>query len=339
MQATNNTQERQAHPIFNNKFEIIKSLGEGNTSKVYLGRAIGTEDYAAIKILKEEFLRRDNDSILSVHNEITILKNLEHAGIIRMFEYGDAGQVVKPSGRVIDNLVFIVMEFVQGGLLFDLCQTMGAMGEDAGRFFLHQMLDSVDYMHQRRVVHRDLKLENILIDDNLNLKLADFGFACYKNIDNLKSYRGTMTYMAPEIKEGKHYKGTNVDMFSIGVILFIIVQGIFPFKEARKEEYFYNLLLQGKTDTYFQKVNGTGLSDEFKDLILSLFSYNGDERPNIEAIRAHPWMQSATFNFEATRTQLLQTLAQKQQAQAQAAATESMSKPVRVSRKSTQPMV
>jgi serine/threonine protein kinase len=308
-------QATSSHPVFNGKYEILKSLGEGNTSKVYLGKLIGSEEYAAIKILKEEFLRRDQDSILSVHNEITILKNLQHHGIIQMSEYGDAGQVVKPSGRVIDNLVYIVMEFIQGGLLFDLCQSMGAMGEDAGRFFLHQMLDSVEFMHSRRVVHRDLKLENILVDDNLNLKLADFGFACYKNIDALKSYRGTMTYMAPEIKEGKTYKGKNVDMFSIGVILFIIVQGIFPFKEARKEEYFYNLILQGKIDTYFTKVNGTGLSDDFKDLILRLFSYEGDSRPSIEEIRAHPWMQSATFDFEATRCQLLETLATKQQAQ------------------------
>jgi serine/threonine protein kinase len=104
------------------------------------------------------------------------------------------------------------------------------------------MLDSIDYMHQRRVVHRDLKLENILVDDHLNLKVVDFGFASYKSIDALKSYRGTMTYMAPEIKEGKKYNGQKVDLFSFGVILFIIVHGIFPFKEARMEEYFYNLL-------------------------------------------------------------------------------------------------
>jgi len=177
----------------------------------------------AIKILKEEFLRRDEDSILSVQNEITILKNLNHIGIIRMIDFGDAGQVVKPSGRVINNLVFIVMEYVAGGLLFDLCQTMGAMGEDAGRFFMSQLVASLDYMHNLRCVHRDLKLENILVDDMLNLKIADFGFACYKSIDQLKSYRGTMTYMAPEIKEGKTYDGTQVDLFSVGVIIFIIV--------------------------------------------------------------------------------------------------------------------
>jgi serine/threonine protein kinase len=125
-------------------------------------------------------------------------------------------------------------------------------------------------------------------------------------------------------------------MFSIGVILFIIVQGIFPFKEARKEEYFYNLLLTGKVDTYFTKVNGTGLSEDFKDLILKFFSYNPQERPTIEQIRAHPWTQSQSFNYEATRSQMLETLAQKQ-ANQQSAAEQPMTKPVKVKR--TAPMV
>ena len=173
------------------------------------------------------------------------MKNLHHPNLIALQSFGDSGVVKKPSGRIIENLVYVQMEFVSGGLLFDLCQMMGAMGEDIGRFFALQMLDAVDYIHQRRVAHRDLKLENILLDSQLNLKIADFGFATYKTIENLKSYRGTLTYMAPEIKEGKEYQGELVDMFSLGVIIFIIVHGIFPFKEARKEEYFYNLLMTG----------------------------------------------------------------------------------------------
>lgn len=140
-----------------------------------------------------------------------------------MLSFGDQGTVLKPSGRMINNLGFIVMEYVEGGLLFDFCQTMAGMGEDAGRFMMLQLLDALEYMHNLRCVHRDLKLENILIDDNLNLKIADFGFACYKTIDKLSSYRGTMTYMAPEIKQGKTYDGTQIDLFSLGVIIFIVV--------------------------------------------------------------------------------------------------------------------
>jgi len=130
---------------------------------------------------------------------------------------------LKPSGRKIENLVYILLEYVSGGLLFDLCQTMGGMGEEYGRFFLSQMIEVIGYMQGKGVVHRDLKLENILVDEMMNLKVADFGFATYKKITKLQSYRGTMTYMAPEIKEGKVYDGKQIDMFSIGVILFIII--------------------------------------------------------------------------------------------------------------------
>jgi len=175
------------------------------------------------------------------------------------------------------------------------------------------MLDVLQYMHGKGVVHRDLKLENILVDDNMDLKVADFGFATFRKIHDLKSYRGTMTYMAPEIKEGKKYDGEKIDMFSTGVILFIIVQGIFPFKEAKKDEFFYNLILKGDMETYWNKTGGQKLSKEFKDLIIKMFSYDGSKRPSIDEIRAHPWMQ-APFNMKQIRSDLLGELSEKRSA-------------------------
>ena len=106
----------------------------------------------------------------------------------------------------------------------------------------------------------------------------------------------------------------------MAVILFIIVQGIFPFKEARKEEYFYGLILSGRLETYFQKVNGNNLSEPFKDLILRLFSYDGDQRPTTQQIREHPWMNDASYSENATREELINELQGKQMANSQAAA-------------------
>jgi serine/threonine protein kinase len=113
--------------------------------------------------------------------------------------------------------------------------------------------------------------------------------------------------MAPEIKEGKVYDGKQIDMFSVGVILFIIIQGIFPFKEAKKDEYFYNLILNNKLDTYWSKVGGNSLSPEFKDLILKMFSYDGDKRPTVDEIRAHPWMNKGC-DIKGIRSDLIERL-------------------------------
>lgn len=213
----------------------MKSLGNGNTAKVYLARHIfDPTKKIAIKILRDEFLKGNNNTNTKlVEQEIQILSALHHKNIVKLIDYGSDGQIVKCSGRVLSNLVYITLEYVEGGLMFDLCKQGGAMGEDVGRFFLRQLVSSMKYMHQRGVVHRDMKIENILYDEQMNLKVADFGFSTYKNVKKLKSYRGTMTYMAPEIKLGKQYDGRSTDIFSVGVILFIIVQGLFPFREAK----------------------------------------------------------------------------------------------------------
>ena len=152
--------------------------------------------------------------------------------------------------------MYILLEYVPGGLFFDVCQAAGDMGEEGGRYFMDQLADVLSYLSEKKVAHRDLKLENILVDENLNLKVADFGFATYKKISKLQSYRGTKTYMAPEIKEGKVYDGRKADMFSAGVILFIMVQGIFPFSEAKPEEYYYKLIVEGKHEKYWEKTGG-----------------------------------------------------------------------------------
>merc|ERR1712195_430665 len=167
-------QTKLKHPVFNNEYEILSSLGEGNTSKVYLARSLkDPKKQVALKLLREEFLQRDTDSIKAVEQEIQILQGLKHDYIVNIEGWGSDGKVIKPSGREINNLVYILLEYIPG----------------------------------KGVVHRDLKLENILVDDAMNLKVADFGFATFRKVHNLKSYRGTMTYMAPEIKEGKTYDG------------------------------------------------------------------------------------------------------------------------------------
>ena len=127
--------------------------------------------------------------------------------------------------------------------------------------------------------------------------------------------------MAPEIKEGKTYNGKEIDIFSTGVILFIIVLGIFPFKEAKKSEYFYNLLLQGDHQKYWKKTGGESLSDEFKDLILKLFSYSGNKRPTIEELKNHPWMQQP-YDIKQTKETLLGKLHEKRSAKTSAGSEE-----------------
>jgi serine/threonine protein kinase len=129
--------QAQKYPIFNGEYEILESLGEGTTSKVFKVRNIKEpKKQFALKLLREEFLKREENAIQAVENEIRILEALKHPNIIGINSYGSNGKVQKPSGRKIENLVYILLEYVAGGLLFDVCQTLGGMKEEGGRYFL-----------------------------------------------------------------------------------------------------------------------------------------------------------------------------------------------------------
>ena len=197
--------------------------------------------------------------------------------------------MLKPSGAVVGNIAYIVMELIRGQILFDLVATINeheGLGEAAGRFFMTQFLETIEYMHNQGIVHRDLKAENIMIDDQMNIKILDFGFASYQNNDELTSYLGTPAYMAPEIRKGLEYKGSEVDIFALGVVMFIVVRGLFPFTEARENNYWWKLLKSGQIETYFSKIDKDNkLSPQFRDLIISMIAEEGSNRPTIAEIK------------------------------------------------------
>lgn len=234
-----------------------------------------------------------------IENEITILNGLRHANINKLLGYGSAGKIQKISGREVNGLIYMLLEYTPK-MFYDICDQHGPMGENAGRMFMKQILDAMKYLQRKGVAHRDLKLENILVDQGLNLKIADFGLAAYKHIETLNEYRGTKTYMAPEIRELKIYNGKKADIFSVGVILWIIINGNFPFVAAKDDDYYYRLIIENKLDEYWTAVNGKHLSDEFKEIFLRMVSKDPEQRPSVDELMECAWMKRS-FNVELTK--------------------------------------
>lgn len=203
------------------------------------------------------------------------------------------------------SYVYLTTEYLGQNYInfYDLIKnsTGQGFGEDAGRFFLLQMLDALDYIHNKAgVVHRDLKLENILIDDNVTFKLIDFGLSDSGNLRQLTGAVGSPSYVAPEVLEQNNYDGCKVDIFSMGVLLFIMVQGQFPHGTKILKDKYYDMIKNRRYQAYFQAVDSTELSDQFKDLIVRLLDYVPSKRPSISQIRAHPFLRDANYNNEET---------------------------------------
>lgn len=160
-------------------------------------------------------------------------------------------------------------------------------------------------MHEKDIVHLDIKLENILVDENFNVKLADFGFATDVNIENLTLFRGSTAYMAPEIWGTESYDGRKADIFSMGVVIFTMVVGYQPFDIAKPKDKDFKLFLDGNLDQFWEQMNEVNnLSVEFKDLLSSMLDPCPNRRPSILQIKNHPWMKRQ-HNHEAIRDMLL----------------------------------
>ncbi|EMR09664.1 hypothetical protein PNEG_01854 [Pneumocystis murina B123] len=251
-------------------YAILKTLGEGSFGKVKLAVHSITGHKVALKIIsRKSLLNLDMSS--RVDREISYLKLLRHPHIIKLYEV-----IATPTD------IIMVIEYA-GGELFDYIVSRGKMSEDEARRFFQQIITAVEYCHRHKIVHRDLKPENLLLDDFLNVKIADFGLSNLMTDGNfLKTSCGSPNYAAPEVISGKLYAGPEVDVWSCGVILYVMLVGRLPFDD----EFI---------PTLFKKINGgiytipSFLSSDAKELLSQMLVVDPIQRITLQEIRESKW--------------------------------------------------
>ncbi|KAK8502536.1 hypothetical protein V6N13_095599 [Hibiscus sabdariffa] len=206
------------------KYEVGRTIGEGTFAKVKFARNSETGEPVALKILDKEKVLKHKMSE-QIKREIATMKLIQHPNVVRLHEV--MGSKTK---------IFIVLEFVTGGELFDKIVNHGRMMENEARRYFQQLINAVDYCHSRGVYHRDLKPENLLLDAYGNLKVSDFGLSAVSQQvrdDGLfHTTCGTPNYVAPEVLNDRGYDGATADLWSCGVILFVLLAGYLPFDDS-----------------------------------------------------------------------------------------------------------
>lgn len=238
-----------------------------------LATHVVTGHKVAVKILNKAKIKQLGMEE-KVQREINILHLCTHPHIIRLYEVVDT-----PTD------IFLVIEYVSGGELFDYIVSKGRLSADEARNFFHQIISGVEYCHFQKIVHRDLKPENLLLDANLNIKIADFGLSnLMRDGDFLRTSCGSPNYAAPEVISGHLYAGPEVDVWSCGVILYALLCGSLPFDD----ESIPNLFKKIKSGMYSLP---THLSQLAKNLIPRMLEVDPMKRITIPEIRLHPWFQ------------------------------------------------
>ncbi|KAI1081450.1 Pkinase-domain-containing protein [Whalleya microplaca] len=251
-------------------YNVIRTLGEGSFGKVKLAVHRSTGQKVALKIIARKKLI-SRDMVGRVEREIEYLQLLRHPHIIKLYT------VIKTSAEII-----MVLEYA-GGELFDYIVKHGRLPEDQARRFFQQMICAVEYCHRHKVVHRDLKPENLLLDENLNVKIADFGLSNIMTDGNfLKTSCGSPNYAAPEVISGKLYAGPEVDVWSCGVILYVLLVGRLPFDDDHIPSLFSKIQRGVFTVPHWVPADAASL-------IRKMLQTNPVQRIVIEDIRQEPW--------------------------------------------------
>lgn len=282
-------------------YKIIKDLGAGAFSTVKLAKQKDTGKMYALKIIRDDALE-NSTTMNSFKTEIDIMKNIKHSNIINLVKHSYEGTLKKPNGDKKENVIYLTLELANGGELFDFIAQTGAFSEPVARYYFHQIIDAFEYLHSRGISHRDMKPDNIMLDDEFNLKIADFGFSS-KAASN-QSFKGTRSYMAPEILIGAKYYGQMVDIFASGIILFIMVTQIPPFQMAHPKDGWYKFVCSNRMDKFW-KFHGQNqeegidfFSKDFMDLINWIFNFDHTTRPSLAEIKEHAWYKGPVATRE-----------------------------------------
>eukprot|EP00347_Sterkiella_histriomuscorum_P021405 403334086 len=259
-------------------YKTIKKLGQGGCGEVFMVMHLATDQIRAMKIIN-----KNSDKVVStVFDEINFLKQLDHPNIVQIYEYFQD-----------DKNIYIIMEYLRGGSLFDRLKAINRFGEREAAFIMKQLLQALNYCFQKNIVHRDMKLENILFtqEDSLQIKIIDFGSAVF--VDNQTQNLNrivTAYYVAPEIIN-KEENIMKCDVWSCGVILFILLSGQAPFRGKDENEILDRVL---KAQVNFEENQWKTVSSRAKILIKQMLEINVKNRLNLVQCISSPWIKMLT---------------------------------------------
>ncbi|KAG8052964.1 hypothetical protein GUJ93_ZPchr0001g30630 [Zizania palustris] len=258
-----------------NRYELGRMLGQGSFAKVYHARNLASNQSVAIKVIDKEKILRVG-MIDQIKREISVMRLIRHPNIVQLHEV-----------MASRSKIYFAMEYVRGGELFSRV-ARGRLKEDAARKYFQQLIGAIDFCHSRGVYHRDLKPENLLVDENGNLKVSDFGLSafreCQKQDGMLHTTCGTPAYVAPEIINKKGYDGEKADIWSCGVILFVLLAGYLPFHDSNLMEMYRKI---SKGDVKYPQ----WFTSDVRKLLSRLLDPNPNTRITIEKLVEHPWFK------------------------------------------------